>query len=628
MTMPPRLRWAVTLGLIGLVAAACMPLAFHGMFSGLRDYDDEGYLLISLRGYARGDALYDVVYSQYGPAYYQLVTALFGLLGLDFTHTAGRAIVMGVWLAIAALCAVATYRLTGNLAVTVVGQLLVFQTLLPMRNEPPHPGGLIALLVAGVVVMGSWIGVARSGIAGGVIGALLAIATLMKINVGLLGLVSTALAFLCATRGAGPWRGLRLVAAAVFVLVPAALMAPLAGTPPVAAFLVLVTGSALAVAVVLLATTAGASQGADARVECLSLGSAFVTAAGASIGWELVRGTSAMGFIDGFVLAPARQLEAIALLLPVTAPAAAGALAGSGAALAWVAAGRTGRMHGPVITGIEGVAQLAAGAFVWLVADERLPVDPLAPLPLLWLALLPRPAAPGPGVVAGRRLLVALAVLQALHAFPVAGSQVGWATFLFVPVAAILLTDGWRRAVLAVAPAAGPLARWAHPVGAVLALAMIALAAGTVRTTGQRLEAAYAAGVPLGLPGTEGIHVRAGQARLYRVLATNLAARCRTFVTMPGLNSLHLFSGVDPPSARNTTLWVALLSAAQQADVAERLARVDAPVCAVRRPDAYFDGQDTPLTRYIRREFVTLFTVGEYAFMIRRDPAPAAPRQG
>jgi hypothetical protein len=135
----------------------------------------------------------------------------------------------------------------------------------------------------------------------------------------------------------------------------------------------------------------------------------------------------------------------------------------------------------------------------------------------------------------GRRLLVALSVLQALHAYPVAGSQVAWATFLFVPIGAILVADGWRRSVGALAPAAGPRPAWARPAGAVLALVAVALVAATVRTTGQRLEAAYAAGVPLGLPGTGGIRVRPGQARLYRVLATTLAARCRTFVTMPGL---------------------------------------------------------------------------------------------
>jgi hypothetical protein len=523
---------------------------------------------------------------------------------------------MGLWLAIAAVCAVATYRLTGNPAVTVASQLLVFQTLLPMRNEPPHPGGLLALLVAGVAVTGSATGAARPGLAGAVIGVLLAVATLMKINVGLLGLLSVTLVLLAgAARGrAGAARGLRLGVAAAFGLAPVALMAPLAGEPPVAAFLVLVTGSALAVAAVVLDTAPAAADPARLRAECRGLGVAFAAAAIASVGWALARGTSPGALLEGLVLGPARQLEAIALFLPVTAPAAAGALAGLGVALAWIAARRTGRTAGWPATAIEGVVQLAAGAILWLVADERLPGGPLAPLPLLWLALLPPPGAPAPGVVLGRRVLAALAVLQALHAYPVAGSQVAWATFLFVPVGAILIADGWRRSVAALAPRAP----WARPAGAALALAAVALVAASVHTTGQRLEAAYAAGVPLGLPGTEGIRVRPGQARLYRVLAATLAARCRTFVTMPGLNSLHLFSGVDPPSARNTTLWVALLSATQQAEVADRLARHAAPVCAVRRPDAAFDGQDTPLTRYIRREFVTEFTVGDYAFMMRR----------
>jgi hypothetical protein len=498
-----------------------------------------------------------------------------------------------------------------------------------MRNEPPHPGGLLALLVAGVVVTGSRVGAARPGMAGAVIGVLLALATLMKINVGLLGLVSAAFVLLLgATREAVAWRGLRLVAAAAFVLAPVALMAPLAGEPPVAAFLVLVVGSALAVAVVLLDAASAGPDPAAPRAEGLALGAAFAAAAGASVAWEIGRGTSPGALVDGLVLAPARQLEAIALLLPVTAPDAAGALAGLGVALGWLAARRAGWTAGRPAAAIEGAAQLAAGAFVWLVVDERVPVGPLAPLPLLWLALLPPPGPPAPGVTVGRRLLVALSVLQALHAYPVAGSQVAWATFLFVPIGAILVADGWRRSVGALAPAAGPCPAWARPAGAVLALVAVALVAATVRTTGQRLEAAYAAGVPLGLPGTGGIRVRPGQARLYRVLATTLAARCRTFVTMPGLNSLHLFSGVDPPSARNTTLWVALLTAAQQAEVADRLARVDAPVCAVRKPDAYFDGQDTPLTRYIRREFVTVFTVGDYAFMMRREAGAAGARQG
>jgi hypothetical protein len=92
----------------------------------------------------------------------------------------------------------------------------------------------------------------------------------------------------------------------------------------------------------------------------------------------------------------------------------------------------------------------------------------------------------------------------------------------------------------------------------------------------------YAAGVPQGLRGAQAIRVPPAEAHLYRAPSRRTS-----------------------PSARNTTLWVALLTPAEPTEIADRLARVDGPVCAVRRPDARFDGQATSLTRYIRREFVT-----------------------
>src|SRR5262249_44456587 len=172
-------------------AAACLPMAFHGMFSGFQDYDDEGYLLISLRNYARGGVLYDQVYTQYGPAYYQLLSAVFRLLGLGFTHVAGRAFVMALWITVPALCAWATYRLTRNLVVSLATQLLVVWALVPPRDEPPPPGGLLSLLLGAVVVAGTFLESNRRAMVIALIGALLGAATLMKINVGLFAVAST-----------------------------------------------------------------------------------------------------------------------------------------------------------------------------------------------------------------------------------------------------------------------------------------------------------------------------------------------------------------------------------------------------------------------------------------------------
>jgi hypothetical protein len=43
-------------------------------------------------------------------------------------------------------------------------------------------------------------------------------------------------------------------------------------------------------------------------------------------------------------------------------------------------------------------------------------------------------------------------------------------------------------------------------------------------------------------------------------------------------------------------------------------------VCAVRIRDTALDRFDTPLIRYIRDEFVPVFSVDDYAFMVERRP--------
>ena len=88
----PRLGPALLLPLgIGALALLAAPLVFHAFYTTFQEYDDEGYLLISLRDYARGGILYDEVYSQYGPAYFQLVTPLFRVAGLSSpTRTGAR----------------------------------------------------------------------------------------------------------------------------------------------------------------------------------------------------------------------------------------------------------------------------------------------------------------------------------------------------------------------------------------------------------------------------------------------------------------------------------------------------------------------------------------------------------
>ena len=71
--------WAF-LAAASAATCVCVWASRFAAFNGFQPYDDEGYILLSLREYARGGVLYDEVYSQYGPAYFELVTSTFAVL--------------------------------------------------------------------------------------------------------------------------------------------------------------------------------------------------------------------------------------------------------------------------------------------------------------------------------------------------------------------------------------------------------------------------------------------------------------------------------------------------------------------------------------------------------------------
>src|SRR6478609_4567584 len=115
----------------------------------LMPYDDEGFLLISLRNYLSGLRLYDDVFSQYGPwpyVYHQIITTLGGHAPL--THMLGRSITLFHWVAMALLCGLITWRLARSQLAALAASAFVFTLTWQMTSEPSHPGSLISMLIA------------------------------------------------------------------------------------------------------------------------------------------------------------------------------------------------------------------------------------------------------------------------------------------------------------------------------------------------------------------------------------------------------------------------------------------------------------------------------------------------
>ena len=99
---------------------------------------------------------------------------------------------------------------------------------------------------------------------------------------------------------------------------------------------------------------------------------------------------------------------------------------------------------------------------------------------------------------------------------------------------------------------------------------------------------------------------------------------------MPGLNSLYLFTGAEPPTAMNVGDWMNLFTVEQQQELRDRFSRSPPPLCVVRerkvvswwgrkRPGA--GESDLPLARYIEDEFLTVDEYLGYELMVQRAAA-------
>ena len=610
---------ALVLGM-GVLLVASLHVARCQAFFGLPFYDDEGYILLSLRQYARGAILYDQLYSQYGPAYFAVLHQLASLLDFEFTHTASRVLTIVVWTASSALCALTTYRLTRSVVLALCSQALVFEVLTPISHEPMHPGGLLCLMLAAATVAGTFIGDRGGTAAAAALGGLIAAAALTKANVGGLALLSAVYALAAATGRRG--KRVALVAGGAMVLAPAALTAAGWAHGWVRAMAGLVAASTGAVVV----TGLDDDSSVPPRDVIVML-AAFLVASAVFCAVPLARGTSLLGLFRAVVLEPARH-PTLFMFPAILTPGAPLWAAGAAVAAFLVVARRRVWAGKRLATAVLGCAQLVAGAVIWWGYGFT---GFAAAAPLLWVPLV---IGAGDRRRPGELLLVSLAVLQVLHAYPVAGSHRAWGSFLFVPVGALGLARGWRT-LFARQGSESALRRWLPATAVAVALASPTLRAALTQWTGCRLVQTLT--VPLGLPGAADIRVFRNEAEALQHLTRDLTRRCRTFITMPGLNSLYLFTGSEPPTAMNVGDWMNLFSAARQQEIRDRFSQSPPPRCAVRqrkivswwrarRPGAA--EFDQPLARYIEDEFVTVDEYEGYELMVQRAPDSGARRTG
>lgn len=597
-------RGAVVLTTVAIVAAN-LPFMYWTMFSSFARYDDEGYLLLTVRHFLLGDRLYAEVFSPYGPFYflYKFVSYAGGLL--TPTHDLNRILTIGEWGIAAPLLGCIAYELTRSTWAAGIATFLSIGALTGLVKEPGHPQGLLLVLVPAALLAG--MRAARTERPGRWIlpGVLVAAITLTKVNVGVFLILALALSMLSAVPASRVARACFLAVAACAALLPAALMRPhlMTWAGP---YCVVVTASVLAAIVVTAAPPKSEAQRARDFVAAVA-GAAVLTAA--TIAFTAMRGTAVMDAVRGWIVSPMRLRSEFWSPAPVSLASIGVALAALSLACAWAARAVRGGLDAWV-TPFRFVAVSVLG--VMLTRTEAPALLLAFAVPFAWLVAVPAAGSSWTATESfARRLLCLATVLQALVAYPIAGTQQQMATYLVIVVGVVCATDLVR--------AAPPLFRWAvAPIALVFVVVAVSRSAAAANV--------YRGQTPLNLRGASRIRLPHDQAAEYQWVVANLRAHAETFVSLPGLNSLYFWTGERPPTATNVTTWMTLLDDGQQRSIARSLLSHDRACAVVTDYSFWTRGQDlarAPLFRTLQDDFIpTPLTTGTFTILDRRRARP------
>jgi hypothetical protein len=593
--------------LFAAVTSAMAPVGYMSMLSGFREYDDEGYMLVTVSDYLAGHAIVTPPYVQlYGPFFYEVMGGVFRLLGLQPGHDSGRVITLAVWLIACLLGGVAGYRLTRNLWLGIGAQLVSFIVLTPLVGEPFTAPGLISLLVLAAAVAATFVP-AKPRASAAVIGGIVAALCLVKINIG--GFVAIAVLFAWAVGSPpGRRRWLAPAAALLVVVLPPALMAGMLSREWAQEFASVVSLSAASAGIVWLAARSRAFPAAPGW--WLAAGGTAVLAV--CLGIALAGGNGAAQLWDGLVVSSVKFPGIFVL------PAGVQPISVYWAALAFaVAIGVSTRYAAAAAHPAFGIFRVLVGAVTWLVVLRQPTSLFLLVLPLAWLAAVPlqKVSTDSAGGYA-RAFLPMLAVMGSLQAYPVAGTQLAVASSALVPVGAIILNDGIRQLRSAGVPRAlREIARWVAPgelLVNVAAFGFVALAATQL----------FQSETPLALPGSQALRVSRAEAVDLRSLVAAIDRQCSSFITFPGMDSLYVWTDQEPPTDMRYGLWWLSLDSSHQETIVQQLQN-QSRLCVVKNQsvnDFWAQGRpipQRPLVTFIDQNFVDAGSFGDYQLLVR-----------
>jgi len=607
----------------GTVVAIVLATLFLGatgytlIMTAFMVYDDEGFVLMTLRQFLGGEILYDEVFSQYGPAPYVYHWFLTAGGAIELTHFFGRCLTLIHWLVCAGCSGWMASRLVDHHRLFTGGftALLTFGLLWQMIAEPTHPGSLIAAtLAAGTTIALRAVEMkqpALLALAAGLTGIVL---FLTKINVGVFFIAGVGAFALTHSNLPRRWQpSARALAGLGLATSPWLLMASNLQEPRM--LMLALKASSVGFGLWWIIRATETKPVLEPRHGILVV-SSFLAGGIVIVGLVMLRGTSGEELVAAVAIDPLRQPGNFTVP-PTSSWASLLFAAVTITAVVW--AGLDLSRQGQLGTGcFRLVAVLRISALAALIGFALRWPSPWGAftlldyvLPLLVLASIPHNRTDH-HLDAKVAWLSLIAVFQVLHAYPVAGSQIGWGCFLAVPLIAASMVKTWQG----LTPALSTVPRRAG--WAVLGLAAFAGPATMAQEGWQRYQSCR----PLPFAGTVDLRLDDRTRVALTALVQNASVHADTLFSRQGMYSFNIWSETPPPSSRNATHWFWLLDESEQQEIIQRLDGDARAAFIVSVPLDELLAQlnvpvQGPLQDYAESNFTQALRLGGYSFRVK-----------
>ena len=597
--------------LTGLAGTA----AYYQMFSGFSSYDDEGTVLVTIKEYLGGIKLYNQISIPYGPVYFFYNWAVRTFSRTPVTHDMIRMSSLIPWLLTALASAWIVFRLTDSIVLASLTHLVIsvlLSTFFP--REPGHPQELCIFLLVCLVASGVATMIPRCR-SGGValIGILTAALLFVKVNIGIFVFVAGSLAILANSPKTKLSRLAFNSIAAASLLLPILLMKSHLQDEPTKIYAGLVITSTIAVLLVLYRLPG---------IPCFQFRDCWIASSSFAVTFVGVILALKAGGVGLNAMLHALVLDSLTTY--VTQGYWYTALPADPRWILWIAGGLAAALYFSRRTPQKNQAgnetfylKLALCVFTMIALCVGTRPFWLV-LPFCWLVLVKRHDINGVQDNFPRTLLCTATVLQALYAYPIAGSQLS-----LIQVLPIIVVMTWCGDLLAEQQNHLPVAPgWLRRAAKATLLLSVVAAYLVIARAEHRF---YYILRPLQLAGAARVHVYPVQVRQYGWLVQNLNDHCDIFVGLPESPSLHIWTGNDAVVGLELDNWIFSASDKEQNTVSAILSQHPG-ACAIYNPDLVefwsrkrFDLNSLPLVQYLHENFKVVGGIGPFYLLARNE---------